>query len=58
MHRVHEPHWLSMAATGGCPSMRPWAGELNGSLAFALANVLLWYGVVALLYHRRIFIKV
>ena len=36
----------------------PWAGELNGSLAFALANVLLWYGVVALLYHHRIFIKV
>jgi len=36
----------------------PWAGTLNGSLAFALANVLLWYGVAELLYRRRIFIKI
>lgn len=36
----------------------PWAGELNGSLAFALANVLFWLGVMTILYRRRIFIKI
>ncbi len=35
-----------------------WAGAMNGSLAFALANVLLWLGVAVLLWRRRIFIKV
>lgn len=35
-----------------------WAGELNGSLAFALANVLFWLGAMTLLYRRRIFIKI
>jgi len=36
----------------------PWAGEMNGSLAFAVANVLFWLGVAAVLYRRRIFIKI
>ncbi len=36
----------------------PWAGELNGSLAFALANVALWLAVAALLHRRGVFIKV
>jgi predicted acyltransferase len=35
----------------------PWAGELNGSLAFAIAFVLVWLGVATLLYRRRIFIR-
>lgn len=35
-----------------------WAGPLNGSLAFALATVLLWLGVCWALYSRRIFLKV
>ncbi len=35
-----------------------WAGPLNGSLAFALANILLWYALMELLYRRRIFIKI
>ena len=35
-----------------------WAGSLNGSLAFALANILFWYVLMSLLYNRRIFIKV
>ncbi len=35
-----------------------WAGELNGSLAFALANILFWLGAMAILYRRRIFIKI
>jgi predicted acyltransferase len=36
----------------------PWAGPLNGSLAFAVANILLWYALMELLYRRRIFIKI
>jgi predicted acyltransferase len=36
----------------------PWAGPLNGSLAFALFNVGFWYGLMYLLYRRRIFIKI
>ena len=35
-----------------------WAGPLNGSLAFAIATVLLWLGVAWAMYSRRIFIKV
>ncbi|MGH2394452.1 MAG: acyltransferase family protein, partial [Candidatus Limnocylindria bacterium] len=35
-----------------------WAGPLNGSLAFALAFVLLWLGLMWPLYRRRIYIKV
>lgn len=37
---------------------RSWAGDLNGSLAFAVAYVLLWLGLMAPLHRRRIFIKV
>lgn len=36
----------------------PWAGEMNGSLAFALAHVLLWSGAAWFLYRRKIFLKV
>ncbi len=36
----------------------PWAGELNGSLAFAVLFILLWLAVLWVLYRRRIFIKV
>lgn len=36
----------------------PWAGRMNGSLAFAISNVLLWLAVAALLYRKRIFIKI
>lgn len=35
-----------------------WAGPWLGSLAFAIANVLLWFGFFAILYQRRMFIKV
>jgi predicted acyltransferase len=35
----------------------PWAGNINGSLAFACAYVLLWLGLMWILYRRRIFIK-
>jgi predicted acyltransferase len=37
---------------------RSWAGDYNGSLAFALAYVGLWLGAMGLLYRRGIFIKV
>lgn len=36
----------------------PWAGPLNGSLAFALTFLLVLYGAMYLLYRRRIFIKI
>ena len=35
-----------------------WAGPLNGSLAFAAATVLFWFGVAWAMFSRRIFIKV
>lgn len=35
-----------------------WAGPLNGSLAFAVAYVLLWLALATPLYRKRIFIKV
>ena len=35
-----------------------WAGPLNGSLAFAVAYVLLFAGLTALLYRRKWFVKI
>ncbi|MCP4593308.1 MAG: DUF5009 domain-containing protein [bacterium] len=35
-----------------------WAGELNGSLAYALAYITLWCLLLVPLYRRRIFIKI
>jgi predicted acyltransferase len=35
-----------------------WLAPVNASLAFAIAFVLLWLGLMAILYHYRIFIKV
>jgi predicted acyltransferase len=37
---------------------QPWAGDLNGSLFFALTYMLIWLGVTYLLYRKQIFIKV
>jgi predicted acyltransferase len=39
-------------------AFQSWAGDLNGSLAFAVAYVLLWLALLTPLYRRRIFIKV
>ena len=36
----------------------PWAEPINASLAYAAANVLFWYLVAAILYRRRLFLKV
>ena len=35
-----------------------WAGPWLGSLAFAIANVLLWLGILTIFYQWRLFIKV
>jgi predicted acyltransferase len=35
-----------------------WLAPLDASLAFAIAFVLLWLGLMAILYRYRIFIKV
>jgi len=60
--------WIRMpVAAGGDVSLYgwiyqhcfvPWAGSLNGSLAFALTNILLWFVVMYALYRRKIFIKI
>jgi predicted acyltransferase len=36
----------------------PWAAPLNASLMFAVCTVLFWLCVLAILYRRRIFIRV
>ncbi len=36
----------------------PWAGELNGSLLFAIANLLIWWLVLYFMYRRGWFVKV
>jgi predicted acyltransferase len=35
-----------------------WAGPLNGSVAYGLAFLMLWLGIMTILYRRRIFIKI
>ena len=35
-----------------------WAGELNGSLAYAVLFILLWLWVLWVLYRKRIFFRV
>jgi len=35
-----------------------WASPMNASLAFALSYLLLWWALMALLYRRKIFIKI
>jgi predicted acyltransferase len=37
---------------------KSWAGEMNGSLIFAITYVLIWLGVTYLLYRKKIFIKI
>jgi predicted acyltransferase len=34
-----------------------WATPINASLAFAIAYVLFWLGIMSILYHKRVFIK-
>jgi predicted acyltransferase len=35
-----------------------WAGPLNGSLFYGITFMLFWLGIMAILYRRRIFIKI
>ncbi len=37
---------------------RPWAGDYNGSLAFALSYVVFWLGIMWILHARKIYIKI
>ena len=39
-------------------AFRSWAGDYNGSLAFAITYVALWLGAMWVLHRRRIYIKV
>ena len=36
----------------------PWAGNMNGSLFFAIAYILFWLGIMVILYRKKIFIKI
>ena len=36
----------------------PLAGDLNGSLLFALTNILVWLGILWYLYSKKIFVKI
>lgn len=35
-----------------------WAGPLNGSLFYGVAFLLLWLGIMAILYRQRVFMKI
>lgn len=35
-----------------------WAGPINGSLLFAISNVVFWLGMMAILYRKKIYIKI
>lgn len=36
----------------------PWAGNLNGSLFFAIAYILFWLGIMYLLYRKKVYVKI
>jgi predicted acyltransferase len=59
--------WVQVSAGGERTSLYswiygyafvPWAGEINGSLAFAMGFVLLWVALMTPLYRKKIFIKI
>jgi predicted acyltransferase len=59
--------WVQVSAGGKVTSLYswiyrnafvPWAGELNGSLAFAIVFVLLWIALMTPLYRKKVFIKI
>ena len=56
--RVGGPEGTSLYAWIYENLFRSWAGDVNGSLAFALAYVVLWLGLMGVLYRRRIFIRI
>ena len=35
-----------------------WAEPINASLAFAMVNVLFWLGIMAIMYYKKIFVKI
>jgi predicted acyltransferase len=36
----------------------PWAGQVGANLLYAVTYVLIWYGMMTILYRKRIFIKI
>ncbi len=51
-------HSISLKAWLFQNIFKSWAGEMNGSLIFAITYVLIWLGVTYLLYRKKIFIKI
>jgi predicted acyltransferase len=56
--RVGEGEGVSLYQAIYESGFRSWAGELNGSLAFALAYVLLWWMLMSILQRRGVTLKV
>lgn len=56
--RVGEGEGVSLYQAIYESGFRSWAGELNGSLAFALAYVLLWWLLMSILQRRGVTLKV
>lgn len=57
--KVHDPdRVVSLKTWIYQHGFASWLGPLNGSLAFAMANILFWLGIMYLLYRKNIFIKI
>lgn len=56
--RLGGPDAPSLYSTIYDVGFRSWAGDINGSLAFAVTYVLFWLGLMWILYARRIYIKI
>lgn len=53
-----EDHMMSGYAYLYKTIFQPLAGDLNGSLLFALSHVLMWWLILAWMYRKKIFIKI
>jgi predicted acyltransferase len=58
--RIPQPGGVSLAVQAVLYRrlFAPWTSPINGSLAWAIAYLLIWLGAMWLLYRRRIFIRV
>ena len=58
--RIPQPGGVSLAlhAVLYRRLFMPWTSPINGSLAWAIAYLMIWLGAMWLLYRRRIFIRV
>jgi predicted acyltransferase len=64
---MHYVEYSNIAISGVQVQLKPfiyenyfasWAGSLNGSLLYSLAYLMFWLAIMAVLFKRRIFIKI